>query len=79
METRQQGSTLFSAMLVLIATLVVLQLSLLTAALDALLGRRADILLPTAVTSGVLFLVSAAFLWHVVSFDERLQQWGPRE
>ena len=40
METRQQGSTLFSAVLVLIAMLVVIQLWLVAAALDALLARQ---------------------------------------
>jgi len=34
METRQQGSTLFSAVLVLIGLLVVIQLWLLAAAVD---------------------------------------------
>jgi hypothetical protein len=40
METRQQGLTLFSAVLVLIAILVVIQLWLVTAALEALLARH---------------------------------------
>ena len=56
METRQQGSTLFSAVLVLIALLVVIQLWLLAAAVDALLARETSVLLPTAGASGVLFV-----------------------
>jgi hypothetical protein len=79
METRQQGATLFSAVLVLIATLVIIQLWLVAAAIDALLGRQADVLIPTAVASGVLFVLSAALLLYVVSFDERLRRWGPRD
>ena len=49
METRQQGTTLFSAILVLIATLVVIQLWLVAAALEALLAgvERPDALLFT--------------------------------
>jgi hypothetical protein len=39
-ETRQQGSILFSAVLVLIALLVVIQLWLVAAALDALFARQ---------------------------------------
>jgi hypothetical protein len=28
--------------------------------------------------SGALCLLNAGLLWYVVSFDERLKQWGPR-
>ena len=78
METRQQGSILFSAVLVLIALLVVIQLWLVAAALDALVARQFAVLVPTAVASGVLFALSGGLLWYVVSFDARLRQWGPR-
>jgi len=77
-ETRQQGSTLFSAVLVLIAVLVVIQLWLVAAALDALSARQFGALLPTAIASGILFVLSGGLLWYVVSFDARLRQWGPR-
>ncbi len=79
METRQQGSILFSAVLVLIALLVVIQLWLVAAALDALFARQLAVLVPTAVASTVLFVLSAGLLWYVVSFDARLRQWGPRD
>ena len=52
METRQQGSILFSAVLVLIALLVVIQLWLVAAALDALVARQFVVLVPTAIASG---------------------------
>ena len=78
METRQQGSILFSAVLVLIALLVVIQLWLVAAALDALVAQQFTVLVPTAVSSGVLFVLSGGLLWYVVSFDARLRQWGPR-
>jgi hypothetical protein len=77
-ETRQQGSTLFSAVLVLIALLIVIQLWLASAAVDALLARHVGVLLPTAIASIVLFALSGGLLWYVVSFDARLRQWGPR-
>ena len=79
METREQGSTLFSAVLVLIALLVVIQLWLLAAALDALLARELGVLAPTAVASIVLLAMSAGLLWYVVTFDARLRQWDRRE
>ena len=78
METRQQGSILFSAVLVLIALLVVIQLWLVAAALDALFARQLVVLVPTAIASGTLFVLSGGLLWYVASFDARLRQWGPR-
>ena len=79
METRQQGSVLFSAVLVLIALLVVIQLWLVAAALDALVARQLVVLVPTAIASAVLFVLSGGLLWYVVSFDARLRHWGPRD
>jgi hypothetical protein len=78
METRQQGSTLFSAVLVLIAILVVIQLWLVAAAVDALMARQTTVLLPTAVASTVLLVFSGGLLWYVVSFDARLRHWSRR-
>ena len=78
METRQQGSTLFSAVLVLIALLVVIQLWLVAAAVDALMARQIAVLVPTAIASSVLLVLSGGLLWYVVSFDARLRHWGPR-
>ena len=78
MQTRQQGATLFSAVLVLIALLVVIQLWLVAAALDALFARQVVVLVPTAIASGMLLVLNAGLLWFVRSFDARLRQWGPR-
>jgi hypothetical protein len=78
METRQQGSTLFSAVLVLIAILVVIQLWLVAAAVDALMARQTTVLAPTAVASTVLLALSGGLLWYVVSFDARLRRWSRR-
>lgn len=78
METRQQGSTLFSAVLVLIAILVVIQLWLVAAAVDALMARQTTVLVPTAIASSVLLVLSAGLLWYVASFDARLRHWGRR-
>ncbi len=74
METRQQGSTLFSAILVLIATLVIVQLWILAASLDARLAGARDVLLPAAMASIALFLLGAALLLYVFSFDARLRR-----
>ena len=78
METRQQGTVLFSAILILIATLVVIQLWLVAAALDALSARQIGVLVPTAIASGLLLALSGGLLWYVVSFDQRLRHGGAR-
>jgi hypothetical protein len=77
-ETRQQGTVLFSAILILIATLVVIQLWLVAAALDALFARQIGVLVPTAIASGLLLALSGGLLWYVVSFDQRLRHGGAR-
>lgn len=74
METRQQGSVLFSGILVMIGTLVIIQLWLLTAALEALLARETAVLVPAAIGSLVLFLINAGLLVYVVSFDRRVRR-----
>jgi uncharacterized protein DUF6755 len=76
-ETRRQGSTLFSAILVLIATLVVIQLWLVAAAVEGLMAHDTGILVPAAIASAGLFVLSGGLLWYVVSFDARLRRWGP--
>ena len=45
--------------------LVVIQLWLVAAALDALLARQFAVLVPTAIASGVLFALSGGLLWYV--------------
>lgn len=79
METRQQGATLFSAILVLIGTLVVIQLWLVAASVDAVYSHDTRALVPAAIGSIVLFVLSAGLLWYVVAFDARLRQWGRRD
>ena len=78
METRQQGLPLFSAVLVLIAILVVIQLWLVASAVDALMARQTAVLVPTAIASSVLFGLSGGLLWYVASFDARMRHWNRR-
>ena len=73
MRTRQQGLTLFSAILWLVATVVVIQLWLVAAALDALLAGAVAILVPAAVASLLLFLLNFGLLRFVIRFDRRLR------
>jgi hypothetical protein len=74
MSIRTQGSTLFSAILVLVASTVTVQLWLLTVSMDALLGGEKRILIPAAIGSSVLMLINAGFLRYVFRFDHEVQQ-----
>ncbi|HEY1213308.1 MAG TPA: DUF6755 family protein [Bryobacteraceae bacterium] len=76
MTTRRQGTVLFSGILVLIATTVVIQLWLLTVSMEALLSGAVKTLVPAAAASTLLFLINAGLLKYVLRFDRgiRLRQ-----
>jgi hypothetical protein len=74
MSLRTQGTTLFSAILALVATTVVLQLWLLTFSMEALLRREHSVLIPAALASSVLFLVNAGLLRYVFRFDREARR-----
>jgi alkylhydroperoxidase/carboxymuconolactone decarboxylase family protein YurZ len=82
---REQGTTLFTAILWLIGTVVIIQLWLAAAALDALLGGETSVLVPAAVASLALFLLNGSLLLFVLRFDRRLRRstaagrWAGRE
>lgn len=80
METRRQGLPLFTGICFLIGTLVIVQLWLLAAALEAARSDMPHVLLPAVLASLVLFAVNAGLLWYVVDFDRRLcRQEGGRD
>lgn len=69
METRKQGITLFSFVCLFAAVLVVIQLALVAASLEALFSRDTSVLIPAAITSFLLFLINAALLRYALRFD----------
>ena len=69
MSLRAQGTTLFAAILILVASAVVLQLWLLTVSMEALLSGEYKTLLPAAAGSTVLLAVNAGLLRYVFRFD----------
>ena len=79
METRRQGLTLITALCLLIGVVVIIQLWLLAAAVDALLSNEIGVLLPSALVSAALFALNGGLLWYVVSFDERVRRSQPDE
>ena len=73
MRTREQGSVLFAGVLVMIATLVIIQLWLLTAGLEAFLAHTYDVLVPAAIGSFVLLVANALLLRYVTTFDAEVR------
>jgi hypothetical protein len=73
MSIRSQGTTLFAAILVLVASAVVLQLWLLTVSMEALLGGEYKTLVPAAVGSTLLLVVNAGLLRYIFRFDRDTQ------
>jgi hypothetical protein len=69
----EQGTTLFTAILWLVGIVVIVQLWLVAAALDALLGGERAVLLPAAIASLLLFVLNGALLLYVLRFDRRLR------
>jgi hypothetical protein len=74
MSIRGQGTTLFSAILVLVATTVVVQLWLLTVSMEALLSGHTRTLIPAAIGSSLLLAINAGLLRYVFRFDHEAQQ-----
>jgi hypothetical protein len=74
MSTRKQGTTLFSAILILVATTVVVQLWLLSFSMEALLRHQFKPLIPAAVASTVLLSINGGLLRYVFRFDREVQR-----
>jgi hypothetical protein len=74
MSVRSQGTTLFTAILILVATTVVLQLWLLTVSTEALLSGQTRSLVPAAAGSSLLLLLNACLLRYVFRFDRDLER-----
>jgi hypothetical protein len=73
-ESHRQGAQLFTALCVLIGLLLIAQLWLVGAALDAMLGGQAGVLWPAAGASLVLFGVNVGLLRYAYAFDARLRR-----
>lgn len=74
MSIQKQGTTLFTAILVLVATGVVVQLWLLTVSMEAVFRHDAHAAIPAAASSTVLFAINAGFLRYVFRFDRSLDR-----
>ena len=72
METRQQAFALFTAVSLLIGIIVIIQLWLVGAALDALLAGQTTVLAPAALASAALLAINAGLLVLIARLDRRV-------
>lgn len=73
METRRQGRALMTALCLFIGIVLIVQLWLLSAAVDALLAGDDAVLLPATLASFALLGVNAGLLAYGISFDRRIK------
>ena len=74
MSLRSQRTTIFTAILFLVATCVVLQLWLLTVSTAALLGGQMKTMVAAAAGSSVLLLINAGLLRYVYRVDRDIER-----
>jgi uncharacterized membrane protein YeaQ/YmgE (transglycosylase-associated protein family) len=70
---RSQGTTLFTAILILVGTGVVVQLWLLTLSTEALLSGQSRTLIAAAIGSTVLLLINSGLLRYVYRVDRDVE------
>lgn len=66
---RSQRMTIVNGILVFVVLIVILQLWLLTATMNAYLGGNTNILLPAALASLACFGLNAGLLWYLYRLD----------
>jgi len=69
--TRGSRLTAINAAVALLAVLLVVQMWLLSAALEALLAGHRETALPAAIASGLLFAGAAGLYWLIERVDRR--------
>lgn len=74
---RSRGLTAIDAALVMISVLLIVQMWLLTATLEAWLAGRVDALLPATIVSGVLLLAVFGLSRFIAGVDRDLKKGPP--
>ena len=69
-----QGLTLLTALCAFIGTLVIIQLWLVAASLEALYSDETRVLLPATLASAALFVINVVLLLHARSFDRKMRE-----
>jgi hypothetical protein len=75
MSSRQaQGTTLFTALLVLVGIGVVVQLWLLAASVDALMRHQEGTAVYATIGSAIVFVINGLLVLYVFNFDRKIKQ-----
>lgn len=69
--SRQQKMTIVYGILCIVLVIVVLQLWLITATMNAFLGGQESVILPAAIASAVCFSLNAGLLRYVYLMERR--------
>ena len=69
--TREQRTTIVYGILCFVITLVILQLWLLTATMNAYLGGDESVIWPAAAASLVCLLLNAGLLWYLYRMERQ--------
>jgi hypothetical protein len=67
--SRQERTIIVSGILCIVLTLVLMQLWLISATMNAWLGGEKSIVWPAALASAGCSLLNAGFLWHILQLD----------
>ena len=67
--SREQKTTIVYGILCIVLTIVVLQLWLLTATMNAWLGGDESVVIPALLASVVCFLLNAGLLWYLYRME----------
>ena len=75
MSTRQaQGTTLFTALLVLVGIGVVVQLWLLAASVDAFMRHQGSTAVHATIDLSIVFAINGLLVLYVFNFDRKIKQ-----
>ncbi len=69
--SREQKTTIIYGILCIVMVIVILQLWLLTATMNAYLGGDYSVILPAAIVSLVCFILNAGLLRYLFAMDRR--------
>ena len=69
--SRQQQLTIVDGILAIVAMIVILQLWLLTATMNAFLGGEQTVIVPAAIASGVCVLLNVGLLRYLYKMERR--------
>jgi hypothetical protein len=67
--SRHERTIIVTGILCIVLTLVLMQLGLLTATMNAWLGGDDSVVWPAAAASTACFLLIAGLLWHLIRLD----------